>query len=292
MRAMSPAPAFKRGVDAREIDESDLIVVWGGNPVNTQVNVMTHVSRARKERGAKLVVVDPYRTGTAEQADMHLMLRPSTDGALACAVMHVLFKEGYADRAYLAKYTDAPDELEAHLANRDPAWAAAITGLGVDEIVAFARLYGQTKRSYIRLGYGFSRARNGAASMHAASCLPAVTGAWQYPGGGALYGQSQIYALEQDDDRGPRRDRSVDAPARSVAHRPGAGRRPARPRRRPAGDGAVHPEHQPGGRGAGEPESARRLRARRSVRLRARAVHDRDRGDGRHRAAGDDVPGA
>ncbi len=188
---------FKRGVDAREIDQSDLIVVWGGNPVNTQVNVMTHVARARKERGAKLVVVDPYRTGTAEQADMHLMLRPSTDGALACAVMHVLFKEGYADRAYLAKYTDAPDELEAHLASRDPAWASAITGLGVDEIVAFARLYGRTKRSYIRLGYGFSRARNGAASMHAASCLPAVTGAWQYPGGGALYGQSQIYALDK-----------------------------------------------------------------------------------------------
>jgi anaerobic selenocysteine-containing dehydrogenase len=188
---------FKRGVDAREIADSDLIVVWGGNPVNTQVNVMAHVSRARKERGARLVVVDPYRTGTAEQADMHLMLRPSTDAALACAVMHVLFKEGYADRAYLAKYTDVPDEFEAHLASRDPDWAAAITGLTVDEIVAFARLYGQTKRSYIRLGYGFSRARNGAASMHAASCLPAVTGAWQHRGGGALYGQSQIYGLNK-----------------------------------------------------------------------------------------------
>jgi anaerobic selenocysteine-containing dehydrogenase len=187
----------KRGVDAREIAQSDLIVVWGGNPVNTQVNVMTHISRARKERGAKLVVVDPYRTGTAEQADMHLLLRPGTDAALACAVMHVLFKEGYADRAYMAKYTDAPDELERHLASRDPAWAAAITGLSVDEIVGFARLYGQTRRSFIRLGYGFSRARNGASSMHAASCLPAVTGAWQYPGGGALYGQSAIYHLDK-----------------------------------------------------------------------------------------------
>jgi anaerobic selenocysteine-containing dehydrogenase len=187
----------KRGVDAREMHQSDLIVVWGGNPVNTQVNVMTHISRARKERGAKLVVVDPYRTGTAEQADMHLMLRPSTDAALACAVMHVLFKEGYADRDYLAKYTDVPAELEAHLVSRDPAWAAAITGLTVDEIVAFARLYGQAKRSYIRLGYGFSRARNGASSMHAASCLPAITGAWQHPGGGAMYGQSSLYALDK-----------------------------------------------------------------------------------------------
>jgi anaerobic selenocysteine-containing dehydrogenase len=188
---------MKRGVDAREMHQSDLIVVWGGNPVNTQVNVMTHISRARKERGAKLVVIDPYRNGTAEQADVHLMLRPGTDAALACAVMHVLFKEGYADRTYLAKYTDVPAELEQHLETRDPAWAAAITGLSVDEIVAFARLYGQTKRSYIRLGYGFSRARNGASSMHAASCLPAVTGAWQYPGGGALYAQAGIYQLNK-----------------------------------------------------------------------------------------------
>ena len=108
----------KRGVDGREMAKSDLIVVWGGNPVSTQVNVMTHIAKARKERGAKLVVIDPYRTGTAEIADMHLAPLPGTDGALACAVMHVLFKEGYADRAYLARYTDDPAGLEAHL--REP----------------------------------------------------------------------------------------------------------------------------------------------------------------------------
>src|SRR5665213_3186590 len=95
-----------RGVDPREIVKSDLIVVWGGNPVSTQVNVMTHIAKARKERGAKLVVIDPYRTGTAEIADLHLAPLPGTDGALACAVMHVLFKEGYADRTYLQRYTD------------------------------------------------------------------------------------------------------------------------------------------------------------------------------------------
>ena len=176
----------KRGVDGREIAKSDLIVVWGGNPVSTQVNVMTHIAKARKERGAKLVVVDPYRTGTAEIADMHLAPLPGTDGALACAVMHVLFKEGYADRAYLSRYTDDPAGLEAHLASRGPAWASSITGLSEDEIVAFARLYGQTKRAYIRIGYGFSRSRNGAANLFAVVCLPAVTGAWQYEGGGAL----------------------------------------------------------------------------------------------------------
>src|SRR6202046_1396892 len=129
-----------RGVDPREIAKSDLIVVWGGNPVSTQVNVMTHIAKARKERGAKLVVVDPYRTGTAEIADFHLAPLPGTDGALACAVMHVLFKEGYADRAYLARYADDPAGLEAHLEHRTPAWASKITGLSEAEIVAFARL--------------------------------------------------------------------------------------------------------------------------------------------------------
>ncbi|MBU0724494.1 MAG: molybdopterin oxidoreductase family protein [Alphaproteobacteria bacterium] len=183
----------KMGSDAREMAESDLIVVWGGNPVHTQVNVMTHVSRARKERGAKLAVIDTYRTSTAEQADIFLCVNPGTDGALACAVMHVLFKEGFADREYLAKYTDAPAELEAHLATRTPEWASAICGVPVAEILAFARLYGATQRSYIRAGYGFSRSRNGAAQMHAVTCLPAITGAWKHRGGGALYGQGKIY---------------------------------------------------------------------------------------------------
>ena len=182
-----------RGPDPREMARSDLIVVWGGNPVATQVNVMTHITRARKERGAKLVVVDPYRTGTAAAADMHLMLRPGTDGALACAVMHVAFRDGRADRAYMARFADCPDTLEAHLATRGPAWAARITGLPVEQIEAFARLYGTTQRSYIRLGYGFARSRNGPANMHAVTCLPTVTGAWQHEGGGALWSNRGIY---------------------------------------------------------------------------------------------------
>ena len=131
-----------RGVDGREMAKADLIVVWGGNPVSTQVNVMTHITTARRERDAKLVVIDPYRTASAEAADLHLMPLPGTDGALACAVMHVLFKEGYADREYMARYADDPDGLEAHLAARDPAWAATITGVPEDAIVDFARLYG------------------------------------------------------------------------------------------------------------------------------------------------------
>jgi anaerobic selenocysteine-containing dehydrogenase len=181
------------GPDPREMAKSDLVVIWGTNAVNTQVNVMTHAVRARKERGAKIVAVDVYMNGTMEQADLPVLVRPGTDGALACAVMHCLFREGKADRDYLERYTDVPAELEAHVRERSPAWAAAITGCDVETIEAFARLVGERKRAYFRLGYGFSRSRNGAANMHAASCIAAVTGAWRYEGGGAFHNNSAIY---------------------------------------------------------------------------------------------------
>jgi anaerobic selenocysteine-containing dehydrogenase len=181
------------GADPREMAQSDCVVIWGTNPVNTQVNVMTHAVRARKERGAKIVAIDIYNNGTMRQADMALCLRPGTDGALACAVMHVLFRDGHADRAYLDKYTDCPEELEAHLRDKTPEWASAITGLGVDEIEAFAKLVGTTPKTFFRLGYGFTRQRNGAHNMHAALCIPAVTGAWAHEGGGAFHTNGAIY---------------------------------------------------------------------------------------------------
>jgi len=181
------------GTDPREMARSDLIVIWGTNPANTQVNVLTHALAARRERGARIVTVDTYLTGTAKQADLHLCVRPGTDGALACAVMHVLFRDGHADREYLARYTDCPDTLEAHLRDRTPEWAAGITGLPVAEIEEFARLVGTTPRTFFRLGYGFSRSRNGAVNMHAALSVPAVTGAWRHEGGGAFFNNSDIY---------------------------------------------------------------------------------------------------
>jgi anaerobic selenocysteine-containing dehydrogenase len=183
------------GPDPREMAKSDLVVIWGTNAVNTQVNVMTHATRARKERGAKLAVVDVYMNGTMRQADLPVLIRPGTDGALACAVMHCLFRDGKADWDYLERYTDAPHELAAHVRGRDPHWASRITGCPVETIEAFARAIGDTKRTYLRLGYGFSRSRNGAINMHAASCIAAVTGAWRYEGGGAFHNNGAIFHL-------------------------------------------------------------------------------------------------
>lgn len=185
------------GADPREMGHSDLVVIWGTNAVSTQVNVMTHAIRARKERGARIAVVDVYRTPTMEQADIPLLLRPGTDGALACAVMHVLFRDGFADRDYLARYANDADGLEDHLRSRDPAWASAITGLSVEEIEAFARLVGETERAYFRIGYGLSRSRNGAVNMHAVASIPVVSGAWKHEGGGAFHSNSGIYRLRK-----------------------------------------------------------------------------------------------
>ncbi|KOY07126.1 molybdopterin-dependent oxidoreductase [Bradyrhizobium diazoefficiens] len=185
------------GVDPREMALSDLVVIWGTNPVNTQVNVMTHAARARKERGAKIAAVDIYDNETMKQADIKIILRPGTDGAFACGVMHVLFRDGYADRTYMDKYTDCPAELEAHLKTRTPEWASAICGVPVAEIEAFAKAVGETKRTFFRYGYGFTRSRNGATQMHAANCIPAVTGAWQYEGGGAFFNNYALWHFNE-----------------------------------------------------------------------------------------------
>jgi anaerobic selenocysteine-containing dehydrogenase len=198
------------GPDPREMAKSDLVVIWGTNAVNTQVNVMTHATRARKERGAKIAVVDIYMNGTMRQADLPVLIRPGTDGALACAVMHCLFRDGKADWDYLERYTDAPHELAGHLRGRDPQWASHITGCPVETIETFARLIGETKRTYLRLGYGFSRSRNGAINMHAASCIAAVTGAWRYEGGGAFHNNGAIFHLDMSLIEGSdRRDPSI-----------------------------------------------------------------------------------
>ena len=280
------------GSDPREMAGSDCVVIWGTNAVHTQVNVMTHALRARKERGAKIVAVDIYMNATMKQADMALVVRPGTDGALACAVMHVLFRDGHADRDYLARYADCPDELEAHLRTRDPRWAAAITGLSVAEIEAFAKLVGETEAQLLPARLRLRppaqrRRRHACGSEH-----PDRHRRLAIRRRRRLPQQQRHLRLAQDADRGSRRGRSLRAPARPVADRPRSHRRRRGAAPWTAGHGDADPEHQSS---LGRPRAGARqarLQARRPVRVRARAVHDRDGRDGRHRAAGDHVHGA
>ena len=173
------------GNDSEQMIGSDLVVLWGVNAAYTTINVMTLVRLAR-DRGARVICIDPYRTRTAMQADLHLMVRPGTDGALALAVMHVLIGEGLIDRDYVDRATTGYERLAAHVTQYSPAAVAAEIGLDAPTIVRFARWYGATKKTFIRAGIGLSRHDNGGMTCRAIACLPALTGAYADPNGGAL----------------------------------------------------------------------------------------------------------
>jgi anaerobic selenocysteine-containing dehydrogenase len=173
------------GNDSEQMVGADLVVLWGINAAYSTINVMTLVKQARA-RGAYVVAIDPYRTPTAQQADEHLMVRPGTDGALALAVMHVLVDEDRVDRDYLARATVGFEPLARHVKDWPPERVASITGVPAETIVAFARRYGATRASFVRIGIGISRHDNGGMTCRTLACLPALTGAYADPHGGAL----------------------------------------------------------------------------------------------------------
>ena len=180
--------------DAEQMVDSDLIVLWGINASHTHINAMTLVKQARR-RGAFVVCVDPYRTPTARQADWHLMPRPGTDGALALGVMHVLIGEGRVDHDYIQRATRGFTALAQHVKAYDPERVAAITGLAAEDVVAFARRYGATRAAFIRVGIGLSRHDNGGMTCRTIACLPALTGAYAHPAGGALLSSTSAFGL-------------------------------------------------------------------------------------------------
>jgi anaerobic selenocysteine-containing dehydrogenase len=185
------------GNDSEQMVDSELIVLWGINASHTHINAMTLVKQARR-RGAFVVCVDPYRTPTARQADWHLMPRPGTDGALALGVMHVLIGEGRVDQDYIQRATLGFTALAQHVKQYDPERVAAITGLAAADIVAFARRYGATRAAFIRVGIGLSRHDNGGMTCRTIACLPAVTGAYAHPAGGALLASSSAFGLSNE----------------------------------------------------------------------------------------------
>jgi anaerobic selenocysteine-containing dehydrogenase len=182
------------GNDSEQMVDSELIVLWGINASHTHINAMTLVKQARR-RGAFVVCVDPYRTPTARLADWHLMPRPGTDGALALGVMHVLIGEGRVDQDYIQRATLGFTALAQHVKQYDPERVAAITGLAAPDIVAFAHRYGATRAAFIRVGIGLSRHDNGGMTCRTIACLPALTGAYAHPAGGALLASSSAFGL-------------------------------------------------------------------------------------------------
>ena len=177
--SLGPGPS----TDIEFSAHSDFIVIWGNNTLVTNLHAWPFFQKARKN-GARLVVIDPYRNPTAKQADLHLMLRPGTDAALALSVMDVLIKEGLIDRDYIAVSTVGFEELKQRAALYPPARAADICGLPEDEIMELARGYGRAKAPYIRTGWGPARQLAGAMAMRTMALLPALVGAFSKKGGG------------------------------------------------------------------------------------------------------------
>lgn len=182
------------GSDSEQMVDADLVVLWGINASHTHINAMSLVKEARR-RGAFIVCIDPYRTPTARRADWHLMPRPGTDGALALGVMHVLIGEDLVDHDYVQRATLGFTPLAHHVKSYDPDRVAGITGLAAEDIVTFARRYGSTAATFIRVGIGLSRHDNGGMTCRTIACLPALTGAYAHPAGGALLSSTSAFGL-------------------------------------------------------------------------------------------------
>lgn len=173
------------GMDPESLAHSKFILLWACNMLSTNAHLWPFVAEAQRN-GAKVVVIDPFRTRSAQLADQHIRIRPGTDTALALALMHVILRDGLVDRAYVADHTVGFDELVEHVKPNTPAWAEAHTGVPAAVIETLAKEYAQSQPSAIRIGVGIERSAGGGQLVRALSCLPALVGAWRKPGGGIL----------------------------------------------------------------------------------------------------------
>src|SRR5882672_286034 len=260
------------GMDPERFDEAQLIILWGANPIVSNLHLWGRV-QAAKRRGAKVIAIDPYRSLSAEKCTQQVALLPGTDGALALGMMHVLIREQLIDRDYIERYTIGYDALEKRvLAEYPPERAAKLCGLTTEEVVQLARDYGTMQPAAIRLNYGMQRHAGGGIAARTIACLPALIGAWRDPAGGIVLSTADFYgfdhaALERPDLLGGRRRRTHF--------------------RRAAGARDHRLQQQPGRRVPGVGQGHRRLLARGPLHRGDRPFPDGHRGLRRHRAAGD-----
>jgi len=175
------------GADPESVVHSDLVVSWGADLAATNVHFWALAEAQKKQRGMPIVVIDPRRTRSAKAADLYLPIRIGTDAALALGVMHILVRDGLANRDYIAQHTLGFDKVERDVLPRfTPERTAEITGLSVADIEKFAAMYGKAKAALIRLGEGMTRLVNGGQALRTVVLLPGVTGHYAAKGGGAL----------------------------------------------------------------------------------------------------------
>ena len=185
-------------IKPQEAQHSDLIVLWGINATATDVHILHDVNIAKK-KGARVWIIDTHKTYTFSQAHEHIYVKPGSDGALALGMLHIIHRDGLADIDFIKKHVQGYDELVKEvLLDFTPGKAAEICGVSVERMTEFAHAYAKSKAPFIRLGSGLSRYGNGAMTCRAINALPAVVGAWQYPGGGLLSSASGSKFIGKD----------------------------------------------------------------------------------------------
>jgi molybdopterin guanine dinucleotide-containing S/N-oxide reductase-like protein len=191
------------GTEPQQFRDSKYIIAWGANIHATNVHLWPFIEEARRN-GARLVVIDPYKTRTARVADWYLPINPGTDVALALAMMHVLISEKLYNEDYVSKYTLGFEQLRQRVQEYPPERVAGWTGIAADDIRKLAREYGTVRPAVIRVNYGVQRSQNGGSAMRAIAMLPCLTGSWAEAGGGLQLSTSgsfylNMHALERPD---------------------------------------------------------------------------------------------
>ncbi len=174
---------IKLGTEPEQFRHSKYIIAWAANIHANNVHLWPFIAEA-KRNGAKLVVIDPYRTRTAECADWHLPINLGTDAALALGMMHVIIGEGLHDSDYLSKYTLGFEQLLEKVKEYPPERVAQWTGISAADIRKLAQEYATVRPSVIRLNYGVQRSERGGMSTRTIAMLPCVIGSWKELGGG------------------------------------------------------------------------------------------------------------
>lgn len=177
------APPYEQVLDSK------LVVIWGHNPVSTAPHFMPWLAQARRN-GTRLIVIDPIRTRTAQQADWHLAPRPGTDGALALGLAHILVRDRLHNDAWLTAHTLGWPELRTRLADYPPEYVAQVTGVTVEDLNRLAHEYATTTPALLKFADGVQRNRNGGQNVRAMLMLPALTGQIGVRGGGVAYSTS------------------------------------------------------------------------------------------------------
>ena len=207
----------KLGMRVEYFAESKLILIWGSNPIGSNLHFWRYAQTA-KRNGAKLICIDPRKTETAEKCHEHIALRPGTDAALALALMHQLITHDWLDHDYIARHTLGWAALRERAMQWPPERAADICGIPVAQIESLARDYGASVASStpaaIRLNYGMQRTRGGGNAVRAVACLPALIGAWRHRAGGMLLSASGTHGFDKSALSRP--DLRQSGPTRSV----------------------------------------------------------------------------